>query len=165
MQSFGISFSGEITGFHRSSAFGAETIALIRNNTEKKQLIVVDTGFGLPASDIFLVKDHINLTGDNPLVGENPACGPRFFKMTDLYQCTDNKFPTLVTAGLKAGAVPSIDEQTKLKELGIDCWSYNLVPTSIVAAHAGLQVTGILASQNISVQNILDFKTFLDGQN
>src|SRR5262249_41903397 len=115
-----------------------------------KQLILIDWMQGIGTGvEAVLVRDHLNLTGSNPLTGPNHPCGERFTKVNDVY-ITDS-IPTLkpiVAAGLKAKVVPYTDEEKLLKSIGADCWCYNLVPTVLVAAHAGFKVLGILLSQS-----------------
>ena len=51
----------------------------------------INTGFH--AGTLMLIEDHLNLTGENPLIGENlDAFGDRFFDMTVAY---DKEYRTL----------------------------------------------------------------------
>ncbi len=126
-------------------SFSDEVTRFIRSELPAKCLMVVDYGYGLPSPGLALVVDHLNLTGSNPLVGPNNPCGERFPRVTDVY-ITDlkGKLPNVITAGLKQGIQPNSEEVSAVKSIGGECWSYNLVPTMIVAAHAGLKVLGIL---------------------
>ncbi len=139
-----ISFGQKQNDFHNFDSFNQDVIDLIRDNCQAKIVVVIDKGWGLPDGNICLVMDHINLTGDNPLNGENHSCGPRFFKMTDLYITECDGLGKCITAGIKDTIKPDANDISKLTSIGADCWSYNLVPTSIVAAHAGLRVLAIL---------------------
>jgi purine-nucleoside phosphorylase len=155
---FGISFTGQLKDLRDFPSFNQEVIDLIRSNLAAKTLLVIDTAWGLPSSGGFLVKDHINLTGNSPLLGPNNACGERFVKMTDLYVSNSDNLEHVVVAGLKSGIVPNAAELAVLKNLGASSWSYNLVPTSIIAAHAGLKVLGMLFSDDISLADLPKMK-------
>jgi purine nucleoside phosphorylase len=145
---FAISFASTPTKLNHFASFNQEVIDLLRNNLNEKAVIVIDRAWGYSSSEKLLVKDHLNLTGDNPLLGPNHSSGPRFFKTTDLYLNEGMSLPQVVTAGLKNGIQPDSQEVSALKDVGADCWSYNLVPTSLVAAHAGKRVIGLLISED-----------------
>jgi purine-nucleoside phosphorylase len=157
-----IDFTGGAPGLQQYSSFGEEVMRFIRNELPAKCLVIVDCGYGLPVSHISLVCDHLNLTGSNPLVGTNHPCGERFTKMTDVY-ITDvaDKLPKVVTAGLKNGIKPTAEEVLAINAVGGQCWSFNLVPAMIVAAHAGLRVLGILLPE--STDDKIQFKAEIES--
>lgn len=102
-----------------------------------------------------LVADHINLTGDNPLVGPNAdEWGPRFPDLTDAWD------PALrraireravgVGIGLQEGVVSGVAgtartgaELQMLRMVGADMASEGFVHEAIVARHAGRRVAGL----------------------
>jgi purine-nucleoside phosphorylase len=106
--------------------------------------------------DLVLLSDHINLLGDNPLVGLNDdRLGPRFPDMSDPY---DSGLRTLArTAALELGVIlregvyvavpgPSLEtraEYRMLRTLGADVVGMSTVPEVIVAAHSGMRALGI----------------------
>jgi purine-nucleoside phosphorylase len=106
--------------------------------------------------DLVLLSDHINLLGDNPLVGLNDdRLGPRFPDMSDPY---DPALRALArTAALELGltlregvyvAVPGPSLETRaeyrmLRTLGADVVGMSTVPEIIVAAHSGMRALGI----------------------
>jgi purine-nucleoside phosphorylase len=104
-----------------------------------------------------VVRDHLNLTGTNPLVGPNDPCGERFPSVNDVY-ITDlcPNLPRGVAAGLVGGVFPTREEMEFLRSLGADFCCYNLVPTMIVAAHAGLKVLGLVVPEGVEVNPVLD---------
>ena len=106
--------------------------------------------------DLVLLSDHINLLGDNPLVGANDdRLGPRFPDMSAPY---DPELRALARAAavelgivLREGvyvAVPGPNLETRaeyrmLRMMGADVVGMSTVPEVIVANHAGLRTVGI----------------------
>jgi purine-nucleoside phosphorylase len=106
--------------------------------------------------DLVLLSDHINLLGDNPLVGANDdRLGPRFPDMSAPY---DPDLRALARAAavelgivLREGvyvAVPGPNLETRaeyrmLRMMGADVVGMSTVPEVIVANHAGLRTVGI----------------------
>jgi purine-nucleoside phosphorylase len=106
--------------------------------------------------DLVLLTDHINLLGDNPLVGPNDdALGPRFPDMSAPY---DEALQDLaISVALERGitlrrgvyvAVPGPNLETRaeyrmLRHLGADVVGMSTVPEVIVAVHGGMRVMGV----------------------
>ena len=102
--------------------------------------------------DLMLIADHINLLGDNPLVGANDeALGPRFPDMSEPY---DARLRTLAREVAReqglvlregvyvAVAGPSLEtraEYRMLRGLGADVVGMSTVPEAIAAVHCGLR--------------------------
>jgi len=106
--------------------------------------------------DLVLLADHINLLGDNPLVGRNDErLGPRFPDMSLPY---DPGLRALArAAALELGIVlregvyvavtgPNLEtraEYRMLRAIGADVVGMSTVPEVIVANHEGMRVLGI----------------------
>ncbi len=106
--------------------------------------------------DLVLIADHINLLGDNPLVGPNDdRLGPRFPDMSEPY---DPALRALARAvALEAGITlregvfvavtgPNLEtraEYRMLRAMGADIVGMSTVPEVITAVHAGMRVLGL----------------------
>jgi purine-nucleoside phosphorylase len=120
-------------------------------------------GAHLAAGDLVLLTDHINLAGQNPLVGENdPRLGPRFPDMTRVYS------ERARALALEVGATEEVPLQTGVyawflgptyetpaevqmaRLLGADMVGMSTVPEAIVARHMGAEVVGISLVTNLA---------------
>ncbi len=149
-----INFTGKCKEFEHFSSFNDEVVSLLRQSAPARTLIVVDYGYGLKTPH--LVQDHLNLTGNNPLTGPNHPCGERFPVISNVY-LRDNSLdlPYAIAAGLKAGIIPDADDLELTHSLGADCYSYNLIPTVLVAAHTGWKVLAIVIPEGYNQINEL----------
>ncbi|MFU8806490.1 MAG: purine-nucleoside phosphorylase [Bradymonadaceae bacterium] len=113
--------------------------------------------------DLMLITDHLNLTGVNPLRGENEArFGTRFPDMTHGYDpelrhlakkvASDLAIP--VKEGVYAGvAGPSYETPAEVRmigRLGGDAVGMSTVPEVIIANHSGMRVVGISCITNLA---------------
>lgn len=130
-----------------------------------KTLIVTNAAGGLdPAfepGDIMVIRDHINLTGENPLVGQNvDDWGPRFPDMIgaydrDLSQRAIEAGQSLATpvregvyVGLKGPSLETPAEMRFLKYIGAHAVGFSTVQEVIAARHMGMRVLGLSVITN-----------------
>ena len=110
----------------------------------------------MPAGSLVVTTDHINLIGDNPLIGENDEeLGPRFPDMSEPYSraltalaervALELKIP-LQRAVLVAVSGPNLEtaaEYRFLRWIGADVVGMSLVPETIAAVHGDQRVLAL----------------------
>jgi purine-nucleoside phosphorylase len=113
--------------------------------------------------DLMLITDHLNLTGQNPLVGPNEAAlGPRFPDMTTAY---DRRLCAIaresasesgvelregVYAGLLGPTYETPAEIQMLRTLGADAVGMSTVHEVIALRHMGVRCAGISCVTNLA---------------
>lgn len=120
------------------------------------------------SGDLMLIRDQINLLGDNPLVGPNiDAWGPRFPDMSQVYdrELADLAVQRALQSGLRLqeGVYvgvrgPSLEtpaETRMLRLLGADAVGMSTVAEAIVGVHAGLRLLGISVISNVNLPDAM----------
>ena len=109
-----------------------------------------------PAGSLVLLEDHINLMGDNPLLGPNDeSMGPRFPDMSEPYDPVLRRLALQVAKEQRiplregvyvAVAGPNLETRAEyrfLRQIGADVVGMSVVPEVIVARHGDLRVLAV----------------------
>ena len=148
--------------FHRYEGYSLHEVTFpvrVLRTLGAETLIVSNACGGLhplwARGDVMLINDHINMLGDNPLVGPNdPALGPRFPDMSVAYDAPLRALARQVALaqgitlreGIYVAVVgPNLEtraEYRMLRALGADVVGMSTVPEVIVARHGGMRVLG-----------------------
>jgi len=120
-------------------------------------------GDGLAPGDLVVVRDHINLTGRNPLLGDNdPRLGPRFPDLTAAYS---PRLRAEIAEDFAAVGVPYREgvyawflgpsyetpaEVQMAKRIGADLVGMSTVPETIALRHMGVEVAAISLVTNLA---------------
>ncbi|MBP1962040.1 purine-nucleoside phosphorylase [Paenibacillus aceris] len=130
---------------------------------------------GFKAGDLMVISDHLNMTGDNPLIGPNHSdLGVRFPDMSEAYNreyralahklahsiSGEDGVPLKLQEGVYAGitgptyCTPA--ELMMLARIGGDAIGMSTVGEVIAARHAGLNVLGISCITDMAVGEELE---------
>jgi purine-nucleoside phosphorylase len=118
---------------------------------------------GFQRGGLVLISDHINLQGDNPLVGPNDeTLGPRFPDMSEAYSKRFRMTAREVAAGLgmplhegvyAAVRGPSFETPAEIRAfraMGADLVGMSTVPEVIAANHMGIPVLAVSCVTNMA---------------
>ena len=122
--------------------------------------------------DLMVIDDHINLLGDNPLIGLNDErLGPRFPDMSAPYT------PALIDAALEtarrenfvchrgvyaAVTGPNLETRAEyrfLRIIGADAIGMSTIPEVIVAVHSSMRVLGVSVITDMCLPDALEVAT------
>jgi purine-nucleoside phosphorylase len=149
--------------FHRYEGYSLQQVTFpvrVMRELGAEILIVSNACGGMnplwDVGDLMLIADHINLLGDNPLIGPNlDEWGPRFPDMSEPYDLELQRIAIDVAMNeqivLRRGvyvAVPGPSLETRaeyrfLRMIGADVVGMSTVPEVIVALHGGMKVFGV----------------------
>lgn len=132
-----------------------------------KGLIVTNAAGGVNQGyhpgDLVVIKDHINLMGDNPLRGANlTELGPRFPDLSEAYNAKWREYALRlmkehgiepqqgIYVALSGPAYETPSEIRYLRTIGADLVGMSTVPEVIAANHGGMRVLGISCVTNMA---------------
>jgi purine-nucleoside phosphorylase len=156
--------------FHGYEGYGPETVSFpvrVMKELGVQTLIVTNAAGGINESyhvgDLMVIRDHINLTGRNPLIGPNDSSlGVRFPDMSEAYSkrlralahgVAERQGLWLqegVYTGLLGPSYETPAEIRMLRILGGDAVGMSTVPEVIVARHSGIEVLGFSCISNMA---------------
>jgi purine-nucleoside phosphorylase len=149
--------------FHQYEGYSLKKITLpvrVMKALGAETLIVTHAVGGMnpmyKPGDVMIIDDHINLMGDNPLVGINDdQLGPRFPDMSapyapelcDVAQEIARRENFIAHRGVMVAVTgPNLETRAEyrfLRMIGADVVGMSTVPEVIVAVHCGLRVFGL----------------------
>lgn len=155
---------------HLYEGYSAQQVAFpmrVLGSTGARAVVLTNAAGGInPAygrGALVVIRDHINLQGQNPLVGPNDErFGPRFPDMTDCYNPVFRKFVLDaaerlngdIYEGIYAAMLgPSYETPAEiryLRTIGADLVGMSTVPEVIAARHMGLEVLAISCVTNMA---------------
>ncbi|GAA3405362.1 purine-nucleoside phosphorylase [Paenibacillus hodogayensis] len=125
--------------------------------------------------DLMLICDHINMTGDHPLIGKNdPELGPRFPDMSEAYDKSYRELAHRISSQIRGDDGDALElqegvycgisgpsymtpaELTMLARLGGDAVGMSTVAEVTAARHCGLRVLGISCITDMAVGDELE---------
>jgi purine-nucleoside phosphorylase len=124
------------------------------------------------SGDLMVIEDHINLLGDNPLIGINDErLGPRFPDMSAPY--TESLITHALAVSRRENFVahrgvyvavtgPNLETRAEyrfLRTIGADVVGMSTVPEVLVAVHSGMRVLGISVITDMCLPDALEVAT------
>ena len=161
--------------FHQYEGYTLQQITLpvrVMKRLGAKLLIVSQAVGGMNpnyrSGDVMILDDHINLMGDNPLVGINDdRLGPRFPDMSAPYdhELIDKGLEIArqenfvahrgVTVAVTGPNLETRAEYRFLRQIGADVVGMSTVPEAIVAVHCGLRTFGLAVVTDMCLPDAL----------
>lgn len=156
---------GRVHLYEGHDATSIKLIVEVFHSLGVKNMIVTNAAGSLkndmPPGSVMLIKDHINFSGRNPLIGPNDErYGPRFPVMNDAYSAD---YRTKVKAIAQKNNIklyegvylmvlgPNFETAAEIKAfqiLGADAVGMSTVPEVICAARCGIKVLGFSVITN-----------------
>jgi purine-nucleoside phosphorylase len=173
-------FEGRIHAYQGVSALDAAWPARVAAAAGARVLILTNAA-GIVSPELspgalMLLSDHINLTGDNPLVGwPGPSGGVPFVSMTGAYDPELRAIARIVAAdegialaeGVYAGVLgPSFEtpaEVRYLRAVGADAVGMSTIHEAIAARALGVRVMGISSLTNVAGSAGVSHAEVLEG--
>lgn len=147
-------------------------IRVLRALGAKKLILTCAAGGMNPLyekGDIVAIVDHMNLTGDNPLIGPNDdKLGPRFPDMSQPYDreyvrlaediALEERIPLRkgIFVGVAGPNLETAAEYRFLRMIGGDVVSMSMVAENIVAIHGKMRVVGLAVVTDLCLPDALE---------
>lgn len=148
---------------HAAIALPIRTLKLLGCSTVILTNAAASLRENVPPGSLVIINDHINFSGQNPLVGANDEeFGPRFPSLQTAYDQSlieltvkmAEKLGTKINTGVYGGVLgPSYETPAEIrafKLLGADLIGMSTIPEVIVAAHCNLKVLAISIVTNMA---------------
>lgn len=113
--------------------------------------------------DVMIIRDHLKLTCDSPLGGENiEEFGPRFFDVTDMYtaslrkiahECAENSGLSVHEGVYMYFTGPQFETPAEIRAariLGADAVGMSTVTEALTAAHCSMPLLGLSVMTNMA---------------
>jgi len=156
--------------FHFYEGYSLDLVTLpvrMMKHLGVETMIVTNAAGGVNESfspgDLMIIEDHLNLTGQNPLIGPNvDELGVRFPDMSQAYSkdlrdiafSVAKEFDLKLQKGIYVGLTgPSYETPAEIKmfrKMGGDAVGMSTVPEVIIAVHSGIKVLGISCITNMA---------------
>lgn len=147
----------------KAVAFGVRALGLVGVKTLVLTNAAGGINTGFSPGTLMVIDDHVNLTGNNPLVGENDErFGARFPDMSEVYSLRLRRMADEVGRaeglslrhGVYAAVLgPSYETPAEiryLRTIGADAVGMSTAAEAIAARHMGLEVLGISCISNMA---------------
>jgi purine-nucleoside phosphorylase len=115
--------------------------------------------------DLMIIRDHINLMANNPLIGRNhDELGPRFLDMSEAYdkkiireasklaRHLNIKFQVGIYAAVTGPTFETPSEYKYIRHIGADAVGMSTVPEAIVARHMNLPCLALSVISDLGVE-------------
>lgn len=162
--------------FHQYEGYPLQTITLpvrVMRAMGADLFIVTNASGGMnpnfDCGEVMVIEDHINLMGDNPLIGINDErLGPRFPDMSQPYdqvlvgqalQIARQENFVAHRGVLVAVSGPNLETRAEyrfLRQIGADVVAMSTVPEVLVAVHAGMRVFGVSVVTDMCLPDVLE---------
>jgi purine-nucleoside phosphorylase len=162
--------------FHRYEGYSLQAVTFpvrVMRALGARTLVVANACGGLNplwlTGDLMLIADHINLLGDNPLIGPNDdRLGPRFPDLSEPYDkqlraiardVAAKRHITLREGVYVAVTGPSLETRAEyrfLRGIGADVVGMSTVPEVVVAIHGGMRVLGVSIITDLCLPDALE---------
>ncbi len=162
---------GRIHGYEGHSARTVVSTVMAGRLAGVKNFLLTNASGGLLAAhqpgDIMIIRDQVNLTGQNPLVGENPThdkkeLGPRFPDMNSLFDSDwrrklrkySEQQGLRVSEGVYLGVLgPSFETPAEVQLFsawGMGAVGMSTVWESVALKHSGARIAGLSLISNLA---------------